>query len=114
MPSHSEPALVPLRGEVWLCAVPVAGPHPVLILTVNRIAAPLTALTVALITGSRGPSETHVWIGPDAGLLKYDESFVNCTDIHTVDKLRLRRRLGRLSHEEMAAVEARLRLTLGL
>jgi mRNA-degrading endonuclease toxin of MazEF toxin-antitoxin module len=40
--------LTPMRGEVWVCAVPIAGPHPVVVLTVNRIAEPLAALTVAI------------------------------------------------------------------
>jgi mRNA interferase MazF len=105
---------MPMRGEVWLCAVPIAGPHPVVVLTVNRIAVPLSAVTVALVTGSAGPEVTHIPIGPDAGLPKYPESYVNCTDLHSVDKPRLRRRLGRLAPVEMRGVEAALRTTLGL
>ena len=71
---------IALRGEVWVCAIPTpVGPHPVLILTTNRIAAPLSAVTVALITGTPGPPATHVPIGRDAGLTRHDESFVNCS-----------------------------------
>lgn len=106
--------LAPMRGEVWACAVPQAGPHPVVILTVNRIAEPLSSVSVVLVTGSAGPATTHVRIGPEAGLTKYDESFVNCADLHTVDKPRLRRRLGRLAPPEMRNVEANLRRVLGL
>jgi mRNA interferase MazF len=106
--------LAPTRGEVWACAVPQAGPHPVVVLTVNRIAEPLSAVTVALITGSAGPKATHVRIGPEAGVTKYDESYVNCADLHTVDKPRLRRRLGRLALIEMRSVESNLRGVLGL
>jgi mRNA interferase MazF len=103
-----------MRGEVWACAVPLAGPHPVVILTVNRIAAPLSAVTVALVTGSAGPEVTHVRIGPEAGVTKHPESYVNCADLHTVDKPRLRRRLGRLALVEMRSVELAIRRTLGL
>jgi mRNA interferase MazF len=104
-----------MRGEVWVCALPQPiGPHPVLVLTVNRIAAPLSAVTVAVITGTGGPAITHIPVGPDSGLTKYDESYVNCTDIHTVAKPRLRRRLGLLSPHEIRHVEESLRLTLGL
>lgn len=106
--------LMPMRGEVWACAVPVAGPHPVVILTVNRIAAPLSAVTVTLITGSAGPDVTHVAVGPDAGVTRYPESYVTCADLHTVDKPRLRRRLGRLAPAEMRSVETAIRRTLGL
>ena len=103
-----------MRGEVWACAVPLVGPHPAVILTVNRIAAPLSAITVVLVTGTAGPDVTHVRVGPDAGVKKYPESYVNCSDLHTVDKPRLRRRLGRLAPVEMRNVEAAIRQILGL
>jgi mRNA interferase MazF len=104
-----------LRGEVWACALPgPIGPHPVVILTVNRIAQPLSAVTVALITGSAGPATTHVRIGPDSGLRKYEKSYVNTTDLHTVRKPQLRRRLGLLSVGELRAVEGCIRTVLGL
>jgi mRNA interferase MazF len=104
-----------LRGEVWVCAVPrPVGPHPVVVLTVNRIAAPLAAVTVAVITGSPGPRSTHVPVGAASRLAKYDESYVNCTDLHTVAKARLRRRLGLLSSAELTRVEENLGLILGV
>lgn len=103
-----------MRAEVWGCAVPRVGPHPVVILTVNRVAEPLSGVTVALVTGSAGPRTTHVRIGPEAGVTKYDESYVNCTDLHIVDKSSLRKRLGRLAPAEMRNVESNLRSALGL
>jgi mRNA interferase MazF len=90
------------------------GPHPVLVLTMNRLAEPLSAVTVALITGTAGPATTHVPVGPESGLTKYAESYVNCTDLHTVSKPRLRRRLGLLAATELTRVEDTLRLVLGL
>ncbi|MFC6011084.1 type II toxin-antitoxin system PemK/MazF family toxin [Nocardia lasii] len=105
----------PLRGEVWACALSnPLGPHPVVVLTVNRIAEPLTAVSVALITGTSGPGTTHIPIGADCGLTKYDESYVNCADLHTVAKTRLRRRLGLLAPNELRRVEGAVRLVLGL
>lgn len=104
-----------MRGEVWGCFFRTPpGPHPVVILTANRIAQPLSAVTVALITGKSGPRATHVAIGSDAGITKYDESFVNCTDLHSVQKSQLRKRLGLLSAGELSAVENNLRVILGL
>jgi mRNA interferase MazF len=100
---------------VWACAFPrPIGPHAVVILTANRIAGPLSAVAVAVITGTPGPVATHVPVSRDAGLTKYRESFVNCTDLHTVAKQRLRRRLGLLAPAELRRVEDTLRLTLGL
>jgi mRNA interferase MazF len=86
----------------------------VVVLTVNRIAEPLSAVTVALVTGTAGPSVTHLPIGPESGLTKYDESYVNCADLHTVAKPRLRRRLGLLAPVELRRVEEAVRLILGL
>lgn len=106
--------LPPLRGEIWVCAVPVAGTHPGVVLTVNRIAEPLASVTVALVTGTPGPDVTHVRIGPEAGVTKYEESYVNCTDLHSLDKPRLRRRLGRLAPVELRSVESAVRVILGL
>jgi mRNA interferase MazF len=104
-----------MRGEVWGCYLPSPiGNHPVVVLTVNRIAEPLSAVTIAIVTGTSGPDATHVAIGPDCGVTKYDESYVNCTDLHTVDKSRLRRRLGLLDPGEMRRVEDRVRVILGL
>lgn len=104
-----------MRGEVWGCYLRTPpGPHPAVIITANRIAQPLSAVTVALITGTSGPRSTHVAIGPDAGITKYDESYVNCTDLHSVQKSQLRKRLGLLSPGELLAVENNLRIILGL
>ena len=104
-----------LRGEVWVCAFPQpVGPHPAVVLTTNRIAEPLSGLTVALITGSPGPAATHVPVGRDSGLTKYDESFVDCTELHTVRRARLRRRLGLLAPAELRRVETSVRVILGL
>jgi mRNA interferase MazF len=106
--------LAPLRGELWLCAVPVAGVHPGVVLTANRIAEPLSSVTVALVTGTLGPDVTHIRIGREAGATKYAESFVNCADLHSIAKPSLRRRLGRLAPAEMRSVESAVRVVLGL
>jgi mRNA interferase MazF len=86
----------------------------VVVLTVNRIAEPLAAVTVAVVTGTAGPDTTHVPVGSESGLTKYAESFVNCTDLHTVAKPRLRRKIGLLAPTELKRVEDAIRLTLGL
>ncbi|WP_106438047.1 MULTISPECIES: type II toxin-antitoxin system PemK/MazF family toxin [Kitasatospora] len=110
------PRLDATRGEVWVCArIPrPISIHPVVVLTSNRIARPLSAVTVALITGTTGPEETRVALGPGSGLTKYDESYVDCTSLHTMDKSSLRRRMGRLDIRELASVERAARRVLGL
>ncbi|MQY35698.1 hypothetical protein SRB17_36860 [Streptomyces sp. RB17] len=58
---------VAMRGEAWACAFPQpVGPHPVVVLAVNRIAEPLSSVVVALITGTAGPFVTHIPVGPDS------------------------------------------------
>jgi mRNA interferase MazF len=84
------------------------------VLTANRIAEPLSAVTVAVVTGTAGPATTHVPVGSEVGLTRYAASFVNCTDLQTVAKPRLRRRLGLLAPAELARVEDSVRLILGL
>jgi mRNA interferase MazF len=104
----------PLRGEVWQAHLPRAGDHPVVVLTVSALIGRLSAVTVAVITGTEGPPSTHVRIDRDAGLTGYDESYVNATDLHTVDKPRLHSRRGLLHPAEMSRLEDAVRLYLGL
>jgi mRNA interferase MazF len=103
-----------MRGEVWEAHVPRAGVHPVVILTINALRDRLSSVTVAVVTGSRGPSSTNIPIGREAGLSKYPESYVNTTDIHTIASVSCRTRRGLLLRSEMAAVEESLRTSLGL
>lgn len=105
----------PLRGEVWDAQFPGGlGAHPVVVLTVNALGQRLSALTVALITGTEGPHSTHVRLDSDAGLTGYDVSFVNATDLHTLPKGKLRKQRGRLHPAELAQVEDAIRGYLGL
>lgn len=104
-----------MRGEVWDACLPnPIGEHPVLVLTTNALISRLSAVTVALITGTEGPSSTHVRLDHDAGLTGYDVSYVNTTDLHSVAKPRLHHRRGRLVLSELESVESALRDYLGL
>lgn len=104
----------PLRGEVWEARLPRTGGHRVVVLTINALSPRLSAVTAALITGNEGPPSTHVPLDSDSGLTGYDISYVNATDLHTVDKQRLHRRRGLLSPGQMATLEEAVRLYLGL
>jgi mRNA interferase MazF len=104
----------PLRGEVWDAHLPRIGDHPVVVLTINALSPRLSAVTVALVTGNNGPPSTHVPLDSDSGLTGYDVSYVNATDLHTIDKPRLHRRRGLLRVGEMVRLEDAIRLYLGL
>ena len=104
----------PLRGEVWDARLPSAGEHPVVVLTVNPLIGRLSSVTVAVVTGTEGPAVTHIPLGTDAGLTKYDVSYANATDLHTIAQPRLRRRRGLLHPAELARLGDAIRITLGL
>jgi mRNA interferase MazF len=110
----SERAVEPLRGEVWDARIPVAASHPVVILTINPMISRLSSVTVALITGTPGPAPTHIPVDSEAGLTRDDVSYVNATDLHTLDQARLARRRGRLHPAEQRRLDAAVRRYLGL
>ena len=58
----------PLRGEVWDVAFPGFGVHPAVVLSVNALNSRLGHVVVLPITGTSGPSLTHIPLGADAGL----------------------------------------------
>jgi mRNA interferase MazF len=103
----------PLRGDVWDVNIPIVGLHPAVILTNNSLIDRLSSVTIAVITGTAGPEVTHIALNRDAGLTRYDLSYANATDLHTVAQGRLRRRRGRLHHAEMRRLEAAIRTDLG-
>ncbi len=104
----------PLRGEVWDAHIPGAGVHPVVVLTINPLLIRLSSVTVLVVTGTEGPAATHIPIGREAGLTRYDESYVNVTDVHTIAQAKLTKRRGALHPAELVRLEESLRVTLGL
>ena len=103
----------PMRGEVWDARLPnPIGEHPVVVLTTNALISCLSV--VALITGTEGPSSTHVRLDRDTDLTGYDVSYVNATDLHSIANSRLRRQRGRLVLPELKSVESAVRDYLGL
>ena len=84
------------------------------ILTSNALISRLGAVTVAVVTGTEGPSATHIPLDADAGVTKYPASWVNSTDLHTVPRGRLRRRRGLVSLRELERIEDSVRAVLVL
>lgn len=103
------------RGDVWDVQFPrPIGPRPCVILTTNPLISRLGAITVAEVTGTPGPSSTHVEVDPESGLTGRERSWVNATGIHTVPKGKLRRHRGRLSPTEARRVDEAVRVYLDL
>lgn len=103
-----------LRGEVWDVNFPRIGRHPAVVLMINPFSARLSGVTVALVTGTEGPDATHVPLGPEVGLTRYDESYAVATDLHTIPHSKFQRRRGLLSQAELDRLGHAVRLSLGL
>jgi mRNA interferase MazF len=104
----------PLRGEVWDVFLHGAGIHPALVMSVNAVNARLRHVAIIPITGTLGPGSTHIPLERDAGLTKYDESYVDITGIRVAAKAHFRSQRGRVSLPELAHVEQQLSIYLGL
>lgn len=114
MPRPHAPTPPPFRADIWDVAFPQIGAHPAVALTTNALRGRLSSVTVMLITGTPGPSTTHVELGPSVGLTRDPVSYANVTDVHTVPVACCRTFRGRLSPDEMQRLEDSLALVLGL
>jgi mRNA interferase MazF len=106
----------PQRGDIWLVAFDpsiggeIRNTRPAIIvsndianLELNRVqAVPLTSNVARLY-----PSEAYV-------ILNSEQRKAMADQLTTVAKVRLQERIGRLSREDMTAVETAIRLQLGL
>jgi mRNA interferase MazF len=119
MNRESEPQ-EPLRGEVWdLDLDPVlgreqAGFRPALVLSVDLFNLGPADLVVAVpITRTQRKVRWHVPVRPPEGGLA-TESFIQCENVRSIPKRRLRRRRGPVSAETLEQVEDRVRILPGL
>jgi mRNA interferase MazF len=104
----------PLRGEVWDADMPRVGHHPVVVLTITPLLQRLSSTTAVLVTGTAGPRSTHVPVGREAGLTRYDESYAVATELHNVPLADLFAHRGRLSAGELRTLEEAIRIAHGL
>ena len=110
----------PLRGEVWdLNLDPTigheqAGSRPALIFSVDIFnEGPADLVVVIPITRTERKVRWHVPIKPPEGGLVV-ESFIQCENVRSVSKRRVKRLRGRVSENTMQQVEDRVRILLGL
>jgi mRNA interferase MazF len=110
----------PLRGEVWdLDFNPIqgheqAGSRPALILSVDPFnAGPAELVVVVPLTRTQRKIRWHVGVRPPEGGLTA-QSFIQCENVRSVSKLRLKRRRGRVAPPTLDQVEDRIRILLGL
>src|SRR5690349_6251503 len=101
----------PLRGEVWDVNLdPVvgheqAGSRPALILSVDLFnEGPADLLVVAPITRTNRRIRWHVAIAASEGGLASD-SYIQCENLRSISKQRLRRKRGRVAEDTLEQVE---------
>ncbi len=109
------------RGEVWLADLnptrgsEQAGTRPVLVFqndVVSKFMA--TVLAIPLTTNLRRASlPSCVQVSKNEGGLTSD-SVLLCHQLRVLDKMRLQRKLGSISQQTLAAVEACVMLTMGI
>ena len=110
----------PLRGDVWdLDLDPIkgheqAGSRPALVLSVDLFnEGPAELVVVVPLTRTQRNIRWHVSLRPPEGGLAA-ESYIQCENVRSVSKLRLKRRRGRVSSATLEKVEDRVRILLGL
>lgn len=103
-----------MRGEVWDVDFIDFGEHPAVVLSATPLNARLGHVAVIPITGTRGPTGTHIPLTADAGLTKYAESYADVTSLQPVDRACLLTLRGRLALAELRGIESQLRTYLVL
>jgi mRNA interferase MazF len=108
------------RGEIWLVDLnptkghEQAGVRPGLVVSVDQFNdCPADLVVVLPITTKERRIPFHVRVeSAESGLR--DVSFIKCEDVRSVSKERLTKRLGKITHQTLAAVEDRLKILMGL
>ncbi len=111
---------VPSRGEVWdlnfdpTLGQEQAGTRPALILSVDIFnEGPADLVVVIPITRTERKIRWHVPIKPPEGGL-VAESFIQCENVRSVSKQRVKRLRGRVTEITLRQVEDRVRILLDL
>lgn len=108
------------RGQIYYADLsPVKGSEqggyrPVLIIQ-NDIGNRYAPTVIAAIITSRHTKAklpTHIWLNDECGLPK--ESMVECEQVRTIDKSRLKDFMGAVSDEVMREIEKGLKISFGL
>lgn len=108
------------RGQIYYADLsPVKGSEqggfrPVLIIQ-NDIGNRYSPTVIAAVVTSRHTKAnlpTHIWLNCECGLPK--ESMVECEQIRTLDKSRLKDFMGQASQEVMKEIDKGLKISLGV
>jgi mRNA interferase MazF len=99
---------------VWDVRFPAFGVQPAVVLSINMLNVRLRHATVIPITSSPGPDSTHVRLTRDVDLTGHEESYADVTGLQPAERTHFRRRRGLLVALDLAQLEERLCVYLGL
>jgi mRNA interferase MazF len=108
------------RGQIWYADLsPVVGSEqggyrPILIIQ-NDVGNKYSPTTIGAIVTSRKTKAnlpTHIWLNSECGLSK--ESMVECEQVRTLDKKRLKDFMGTVSKEVMEEIDKGLKISFAL
>ena len=108
------------KGQIWYADLsPVVGSEqggyrPVLIIQ-NNIGNRYSPTTIAAVITTRKTKAnlpTHIWLNSECGLPK--ESMVECEQVRTLDKKRLKSFMGQVSEEVMKEIDKGLKVSFAL
>ena len=108
------------RGQIYYADLsPVVGSEqgghrPVLIIQndIGNRYAPTTIVAVITTRKTKANLPTHIWLNAECGLPK--ESMVECEQIRTLDKTRLKKCMGQVSNEVMKEIDKGLKISLAV
>jgi mRNA interferase MazF len=108
------------RGQIWYADLsPVVGSEqggyrPILIIQ-NDIGNKYSPTIIGAVITSRHTKAnlpTHIWLNAECGLPK--ESMVECEQVRTLDKKRLKEFMGTVSKEVMQEIDKGLKISFAL
>lgn len=108
------------RGQIWYCDLsPVVGSEqggyrPVLIIQ-NDVGNKYSPTTIGAIITSRNTKAklpTHHWLNKRYGLKT--DSMVECEQIRTIDKRRLKNFIGQVDNVEMSWLDEKIKISLAI
>lgn len=106
------------KGEIyWADLSPIVGSEqgglrPVLIIQndIGNKHAPTTIIAILTTRTTKAKMPTHYWLNTDCGLPT--KSMVECEQIRTIDKRRLREYIGKVSDYDLEGINERLKISL--
>lgn len=108
------------RGQIYYADLsPVVGSEqggyrPVLIIQndMGNRYSPTTIAAVITTRKTKANLPTHIWLNSECGLPK--ESMVECEQVRTIDKKRLKSFMGQVSEEIMQEIDKGLKISFAL